>query len=299
MFKMREIQLSNAVFVSWTVFGISLACFHAIFSIFFPLPGGMLGHDYSLALPAYYDGFLWFKNNGMFAVPWFTPSFCGGQPFFADPQSAYYSLPQWLSFVLEPVTAIYVSLLVFATLAFWGVYLLSRDVFQLTCWAACLAAVIFMFNGFFTHRMITGHVGFQGLVLIPWISLMLLRVKEIPIGPVSTGGNALLAGLLVAYWFQSAMGSLVIPASLAVLVIAAIAGVRGHLQLPRFLGRSALAAVIALALSISKINAGVSFLAHFPRDGYRLPGMDGFVTSLEMVLRALSSSSQSVKSVVW
>lgn len=290
---LRKIEIDEPWVVSWLVFAVAAICFHGIFSVFFPNQDGMLGHDYSLIAPNLYDGLLWFHNNSLFEVPWFTPSFCGGQPFFADPQSGYYSLTQWLAFFFAPVTAIYLSLLFYASLAYWGMYLLCRNVFLLSVSAACFAAVVFMFNGFLTHRLIIGHIGFYGIVLIPWIAMLLVTIKEIPIGPIKSGGNALLAGLLVAYWLQSGMGSLVVPAALSILLVIAIVGARDQLDLRTFLVRSLLAGLTAVALSAAKLNAALSYLSHFPRDSYKLPGADGLASNIELIFRSLAFSSQS------
>lgn len=82
------------------IFLILFFIYFFIFKNFFPTHNGTVGHDFSLALTGTYDGFLWFINNGIFTPPWFTPSFCGGVPNFANPQSGYYSLPQFLGFII-------------------------------------------------------------------------------------------------------------------------------------------------------------------------------------------------------
>ncbi len=80
-------------------FVLLLAAYHFIFREYFPLPGGLMGHDYSYELPMLMDGYLWFRNNGILTPPWFTPSFCGGQVSFGDPQASFYSVPQFLTFL--------------------------------------------------------------------------------------------------------------------------------------------------------------------------------------------------------
>ena len=72
--------------------------YHVVFGAYFPLPNGLMGHDYSGTLPGIMDGVLWFRNNGILSPPWFTPSFCGGQAAFADPHSGFYSVEQFLAF---------------------------------------------------------------------------------------------------------------------------------------------------------------------------------------------------------
>jgi len=112
----------------WVVAGVFLvliAFYHLIYSQFFPTKYGTLGHDYAYVLPRLLAGLFWFKSNGLDEVPWFTPAFCGGVPFLSDPQSFYYSVPQFLSFVFGPVTSIYVTFLLFAGVLYaqWFLYL--------------------------------------------------------------------------------------------------------------------------------------------------------------------------------
>src|SRR4051812_38431934 len=106
-------------------FILLMLAYHLIFGAFFPLPNGYLGHDYSLGIAGFTDAYLWYRNNGFLTPPWFTPSFCGGQAFFADPQSGFYAVPTFLSFVVDPLTATYAAILIFAALGFWGMYVLA------------------------------------------------------------------------------------------------------------------------------------------------------------------------------
>ena len=86
-------------------FVLLMVAYHLIFGAYYPLQNGLMGSDYSGALGAFTDGYLWFRTNGFLTPPWFTPSFCGGQAFFADPQSGFYSVPQFLGFVMDPLAA--------------------------------------------------------------------------------------------------------------------------------------------------------------------------------------------------
>jgi hypothetical protein len=64
-----------------------------IFQKFFPNNKELLGHDYEYFLPNFMFGKIWFANN-LLSIPWFTPSFCCGIPFYPDPQTMFYSLQQ-------------------------------------------------------------------------------------------------------------------------------------------------------------------------------------------------------------
>lgn len=265
-----------------------LVVFHGIFGAYFPTPRGTVGHDFGLALAAYTDGFIWFAKNGPWAVPWFTPSFCGGQPFFADPQSGYYSVPQWLAFATDPLSASYLALLLFASLGFFGTYLLARRSFALPVAWAILAGAWYFFNGFLPHRMILGETGYHALSLAPWLALALLAPAA---GRAATVGFAILAGAIAGYWLQSGLATLMVPAALSVGLVLLAARLRA--PWPRDLAlRTGLAIALSAAFSASKLAASLAFYSRFERTQYLLPGFDDPLTLVWTNLLALFGSSE-------
>jgi len=131
-----------------------------LFIRFFPNRFGLMGHDYSLVFPGLLDNFIWFSKNGLLEVPWFTPSFCGGFLNFAHPQSQTYSLPGILILFFDPLSTIIMTFLLFAILGFLGSYLMLRSGFHLSKQSALFGSGLFLFNGFYSHRMLVGHFGF-------------------------------------------------------------------------------------------------------------------------------------------
>src|SRR3972149_9515337 len=85
---------------------LAIAIHYLIFMQFFPNEHGKLGHDYAYNLPLLLDGYYWYLHNGFWSVPWFTPSFCGGMPLIANPATFYFSVPQFLTFFINPLTAV-------------------------------------------------------------------------------------------------------------------------------------------------------------------------------------------------
>ena len=219
--RMRITIKTRELIVFTAVAGVLLLAYHWIFSPFFPAANGGVGHDYSYFLPNLLDGYYWYLNNGPFSTPWFSPAFCGGVPAFPNPQNMYYSVPQWLSFATDPLTAVYVTMLLFAALGFAGFYLLLRLCFNTSQSTALLAAALFMFNGFFAHRLLIGHLTFHAFMLTPLIALLLLQ-------PVDTILKRLfrlsLAGLLFAYLIFSGSIQLVLPIIVALLFIGILHG---------------------------------------------------------------------------
>ena len=96
-------SLKKKIF-NYSIFILIFLIHQYIFLDFFPNNNGFLGHDYEYFLPNFIFGKIWFKNN-LLSVPWFTPSFCCGIPFYPDPQSMFYSLQQLFYIFFEPILA--------------------------------------------------------------------------------------------------------------------------------------------------------------------------------------------------
>ena len=270
-------------------FLLLLVAYHLVFEQFFPNRNGTVGHDYSGTLPGLLAGYYWFSVNGPLDVPWFTPAFCGGQPFFADPQSGYYSAGQLLTLVVDPLTAAYLTMLLFAALGYWGFYFLLRRGFAVSRPAAVLAGAIFMFNGFFAHRMVVGHFGFHGIMLVPWFACFLILPLKVNGNPwLRNGAAGWAAGIVGAYWVQSGLGTLIVPAMLAVVVIILLREIwREGLPIGQLVYRSFVGGLTMVAISAAKVAAGLSFLSNYPRTDYLLPGYQSVAASVEIAFLSL------------
>ena len=255
--------------------------FHLLFHRYFPTELGRLGHDHSYFLPHLLAGDYWAHENGPLAVAWFTPAFCGGMPMFANPQSPFYTVAQWLSITFfDPLTSVYVTMLGFAWLGYAGFYLLARGSFGASRPAALLGAVLFMFNGLFTHRMIIGHFTFHAFMLMPLLAYLLLR------RPTDWTRDVALAALPIAYMVMSGMIQLILPTLLAVAVV----GIAHRMFRGGRLGfwtRFVAAVALAGAMCLARLSASGAFLAPFPRDDYKLPGAASVVGVLELLLESL------------
>lgn len=138
---------------------------------------GQLGHDYYHFFSRLYIGAVFFWQNG-FAVPHYTPSLCGGIPFFADPQSVYYSLPQFLTFLVDPMVATLATVTVFYALGYLGFLKLGREILGLTPFAAHFGALLFLLNGFSFEHLYVGHITHHSFLLFPWILTFFLQGKR-------------------------------------------------------------------------------------------------------------------------
>ena len=148
------------------LFFLVLVIHQFIFQNFFPNEEGLVGHDYEQFIPNFIFGKIWFLNNFL-SIPWFTPSFCCGIPFFADPQTMYYSIPQLIFLVFNPTLSIKIVFLILSIFSYIGMFLLLRHSFKFNIYTTLLGASLFLFNGFFVYRAIAGHVAYLSYIFIP------------------------------------------------------------------------------------------------------------------------------------
>jgi len=269
--------------IAFTTF-LVIAIFHWLFGGFFPATNGNVGDDYSYILPQLIDGYFWSLNNGAFSIQWFTPGTCGGLPAFPNPQNIYYSVPQWLTFFVPPLSAVYLTILLFSGLGFVGTYLLLHKTFQLDRSVAILGGVLFALNGFYSDHLLVGHFTFHSFMLIPLLAFTLLR--HVPTTWASHGVSISFAALIMAYMIYSGLISLMVPVLICIIVIALIYQIINGATLI-FWFRFAISGLIALAISAAKLTAGLAFMSHFPRSDYPLPGANTLSGLLQILFQGL------------
>ena len=120
--------LENNYFFLILFFGI-LIIHQIIFQQFFPNSRGLLGHDYEQLIPYLMFGKIWFYNNFL-SIPWFTPSFCCGTPFYADSQTMYYSIQQIIFLIFDPILSIKIIFIILSAFSYVGMFLLARKNFK-------------------------------------------------------------------------------------------------------------------------------------------------------------------------
>lgn len=246
---------------------------------------GNLGSDYTYFLPRLLYGYFWFMENGAFSVPWFSPAWCGGMPFFADPQVMYYSVPQWLTFISSPEVAVLVTFLLFASIGGLTMYLLLRNGFELDPWLALTGAALFAFNEFFLVRMTVGQLTNHAFMLIPMVAWQLILSAH------AAGWRrwALLsqAALVFAYVVYAGAANLIVPFVLAVAGLMLIYACCYRTSLRVLASRLLVAGVIGACISSAKLVAGYAFISGFPRDGLSLGVFPDITHSLVSVFTML------------
>ena len=137
-------------------------------------------YDWQSVLSRLIFGKIWFYNNG-FSIPWFAPHICCGIPFFADPQSEYFSLTQILFFLFDPLTFFNVLFLIYSIIAFVGSYLLLNKIFNLSRQSSIIGSTLFLFNHYFVFHYLSVHIGWSLFSIVPlffFFSCLSLETKH-------------------------------------------------------------------------------------------------------------------------
>ena len=115
-------QRSTIVVISSTI----LFVHQLIFQNLFPTSRGLLGHDFQQVTNYFIFGKFWFDKNFL-SIPWFTPTICCGLPFFSDPQSMFYSIPQFIFIMFDdPILSIKLTFLFYSIIAYLGMFFLTK-----------------------------------------------------------------------------------------------------------------------------------------------------------------------------
>lgn len=263
------------------------AVFLAAYLKFLPLNGNLVGPDYSLFFPNLLTGYYWYLRNGLFEIPWFSPSQCAGFPFFSDPNVPFYSVPQFMAFLVSPMTAVQGTFILFSLIGFAGTYWLTRRAFLVSQSAAFLAGVLFLFNGFFISRMLVGHLTFHPMALTPVLLAVILPVGSDPYGSLrSVAVRVSIAAACLAYMFQAGMIHGIPPVLITVAALILIHGLLFGQRLTPWLTLAG-AGVGALLLSAGKLVSEFALLSNLPRDFYPLPGIPGLFATFKMAIQTV------------
>jgi hypothetical protein len=219
-----------------------------------------VGFDYKYFLPRLFDTYLHYRVNG-FSIQWYTPSFGGGLPAYANPQHMQFSLPQLLTTFTAPWNAALASIFIYAMAGFWGTYTVCRRIYHLGWTSSALGAVFFTINGFYLEHMAIGHLGFQAFPLLPCF-LLFLMLPSLP----DLAAGALVGLLLAALIYSGGFYPTVYIALATGMLLPITYLISPELfSARRFITRLVWSTAFGLALSASKIYAVLSFMRFFPR----------------------------------
>ena len=234
-----------------------------IYQSLLPNNSSFLGHDYSIVLPNFLFGKIWFDKNFL-SIPWFSPSFCCGVPYFADPQIGYYSFQQLLFIFFSPLVALKISFFIFSLTAFIGTFLLANKSFKLNIYISLIAATLFLYNGFFNYRAIIGHFSFLSYVFIPIYCFTVIYSFEVNGGKLKNIFYILISSILFANFIHSGSASLIVVITLSItLIILIYTYINNNLKI---IYNLLISLFLGLIISSSKINAAFAFISNFTRE---------------------------------
>lgn len=253
---------------------------------------GQLGGDYSYFLPKLLDEHLYARLNGWLAPQWFTPSFCGGFVGLANPQSTYWSLPHLLTAVVSPRWAVFATMLAFAALGGLGTYLFLR--LRYSHWPALVCGLLFASNGYHVARLLEGHLGHHGFMLVPLLAWLLARNRT-AIRSWSYWRHVAWTALLLAYLVISGAAPILPQLALTLVLFLAFAQAVGIVRLQRSLATLAVAGALGALLLGPVLLATLSFMHWNPRTWAPLPQFGSVLDSLrygvELILSPLRDTT--------
>jgi hypothetical protein len=233
-----------------------------------PTADGMIGADYGYFLPYLLSGVQWIYQNGWLTIPYFTPDYCGAIPWLANPQSIFYSVPQLLTLLTNPVTAVAWTAIIFTTIGAAASYVLLRKSFGASWQAATLVFVLFQLNTFLLFRIAVGHLTYHIFGLIPVLCcLMLLPAAEgrsVQMRVVCSAGAIIVGGVLLAMMVYAGATNYIVPAVLSVVAVMLVHQAWVGWRLAPWCTLAG-ASLWAIPLSAIKIVPAFIFVHSYPR----------------------------------
>ena len=255
-----EILKNNSIIIILFIF---ILLFHQIiFQKFFPNSDGLLGHDYEYFIPHLMFGKIWFTNNFL-SVPWFSAAFCCGTPFYADPETMYYSINQFIFLIFDPISSIRTIFFFHAFVSFIGMFLLLNKNFNFNKYNSLLCSSLFLFNGFFIYRAIPGHLGHLSYIFVPLYCYILINSFKAQSKKQSLA-YLIFSSIIFAHFFHSGAGPImpIISVSILTILLFYIHFIKNF----RILINLSISFVLGILISLSKISAVLIFLNNYPRN---------------------------------
>ena len=221
----------------------------------------LVGHDLRYYIPRLLDTDIHLRLNGP-AVQWYTPSFGGGLPAFANPQHLQYSALQAFTYFVDPWVSFQLTTAAITLLGFLVFHRFLRTRLKLHLLTSVLGAVFLIGNGFYIEHLIVGHVGFQ---LFPLVAVMLFALT-CPNRRVIVCAS-LIALCVAAMMFQAGVYLIILLGlSLAVSLPVLYLVKPDVVDLRRLTSIAAVALGLSLAMVGSRIYATLAFMRQFPRE---------------------------------
>ena len=259
LFKVLCKENNNIIF---NISFFTIFFFHQLIFQNYLIINEMLNGDYILSVPAAIFGKIWFLKNGLFEIPYFNASTCCGIPFYADPQSAYYSLQQFLFLIFDVELAIRLLFLILSIIAFFGTYILTRFCFKFEKYNSLLCASLFLFNGFFVYRFLWGHLQYCYYVFVPLYCYFIIQSSLLKNNKLKIL-FFLISTLIIANFFHSGVLPImpIIILSIMSVIIIYLLNNKNY----EVIKYTIVSFSIGILISLSKIVSSLYFLKQYPR----------------------------------
>jgi len=224
--------------------------------------GGEIGHDYAHAFSRLLIGAANFWQNP-FSIPFYSANLCGGIPLYPDPQSYYFSIPQFLTFFINPLLASQITILLFYLVGYAGAVWLFARVLGTSRRNAHLGALLFITNGFAFANLFVGHLTHHPYFLLPWIVGIFIQTRERFTREFWRDTAAL--SLMLAYCFYSGAMHMIIVFAVCLFLLLPMAYTRNRMRSQKIawvtmVGLCVLACLVATA---SKLIPSILYARHF------------------------------------
>ncbi|MEO7425307.1 MAG: hypothetical protein ABI036_08975, partial [Fibrobacteria bacterium] len=237
-----------------------------------------VGHDFAYFIPHLLDAHLHFAVDGP-GIQWYTPTFGGGLPAYANPQDMQFTLAQLYMIVADPWMAGLAAAATYILLGFLCAYFFFERILRFHPMASALGAVFFGSNGFIFAHTIAGHMSFQAFPLFP---ALLIAIAH-PGWPSYIKGISI-AVILSILIHSGGFYMAIIFALSALLLLPFLQSDRFRIFLKpkRLLAAAGWALPFTFALTGSKILAIRAFMRSFPRieQDHYLAGLWGGLYSM-------------------
>jgi hypothetical protein len=244
----------------------------------------LVGHDYRQHIAFLIDSHLYYKVNG-FNIEWYTPNFGGGLPAYPNPLQLQFSLPQLVTWFINPYDAIFISMAIYIAIGFTVSFFFLRNVLELKPLSAILGADFFLINGFLIERVVVGHINFLTfpLIIVPIYALLNPKIPQWVAGILIS-----IIGAVLVY--SGGVYIAVIGCFSALMLIPILYFMKPELfSWRRILGVLSWAAILTALLCGSKLYATASYMRFFSRTAHDQSSVNWIKGLLGMILQLVGT----------
>ena len=221
-----------------------------------------VAEDLKFFIPNLIFGKIWYLKNTLKDIPHFAPHLCGGTPYYADPQSIYYSFIQFFFIFFNVPTALHLTFAVLSIIAYFGMFLFLKISFQCDKYSSLIGATLFLFNGYFINRALVGHLSLCYLVFIPLYCFIICESTKLNNKHFKNIYIILSSFILSSFFFVGAGAFIIITFYTITIVMLLYVLIKKNTKIffPLIISFG-----LCLLLSLSKIIYSIYFLKNFPR----------------------------------